>query len=201
VSPFNLHVNNIAGVNNSGLFVGQTTDIDGQTRPGTRPDAGADEVGTNCLHTSGIVYVRAAATGGNNGSSWANAYTDLNTALINTCQGAEIWVAAGSYRPTGVVNRNRSFVLPNGVGVYGGFAGSETARTQRNVTANVTILNGDFNNNSPGITTDDAYHVVVAFGTGAGTVLDGFTIRGGTANVVGGFRNFGGACIPTKPPC
>lgn len=31
-----------------------------------------------------IVKVNAAATGANNGASWADAYTDLQTALTNT---------------------------------------------------------------------------------------------------------------------
>ena len=73
--------------------------------------------------------------------------------------------------------------------VYGGFAGTETARSQRNPAANVTILSGDIDNNdsqTPIITdshvtgnTTNSYHVV----TGAtGATLDGFTITAGNAN-------------------
>ena len=36
-----------------------------------------------------------------------------------------------------------SFVLKEGVKLYGGFAGGETDLAQRNRTANVTILTGD----------------------------------------------------------
>ena len=74
--------------------------------------------------------------------------------------------------------------------VYGGFAGSETARSQRNPATNVTILSGDIDNNdsqTPIITnpatvtgnTTNSYHVV----TGANNAtLDGFTITAGYAN-------------------
>lgn len=49
------------------------------------------------------VYVDIAATGANNGSSWANAYTDLNLGLAaaNAGTGAyNIYVAQGTYYAT-----------------------------------------------------------------------------------------------------
>ena len=128
-----------------------------------------------------VVYVNAAATGGNDGSSWVNAYTSLPSALTAANSGDEIWVASGTYRPTTTTNRDVSFPLKNGVGTYGGFLGTETLRSQRDPAANVTILSGDIG--TPGSSSDNSYHVVTADSTvTASTVLDGFTITGGNAN-------------------
>ena len=33
--------------------------------------------------------------------------------------------------------------MKNGVGIYGGFLGTETLRSQRNPASNVTVLSGD----------------------------------------------------------
>ena len=42
-----------------------------------------------------IIYVNAGAAGGNNGTSWTDAYTDLQSALARASAGDEIWVAKG----------------------------------------------------------------------------------------------------------
>ncbi len=128
-----------------------------------------------------VIYVNAAATGANNGSSWTDAYTSLQPALAAAGSGDEIWVVAGTYRPTSTTTRGISFALKNGVGVYGGFLGTETSRSQRDPAANVTILSGDIG--VAGNSSDNSYHVVTADSTvTASGVLDGFTITGGNAN-------------------
>lgn len=80
---------------------------------------------------SAVIYVRANASGANNGTSWANAYTNLQTALSNASAGTQIWVAAGTYKPTSGTDRGISFVMKNGVQLYGGFAGTENSLTHR----------------------------------------------------------------------
>ena len=128
-----------------------------------------------------VIYVNGAASGANDGSSWANAYTSLQSALSAAASGDEIWVAAGTYKPTNTADRSLSFALKNGVGVYGGFLGTETSRNQRNPTVNVTTLSGDIG--TAGDASDNSYHVVTADSTVTATaVLDGFTISGGNAN-------------------
>ena len=127
-----------------------------------------------------IYYVKADATGSNNGTSWTNAYTDLQAALTTVASGSEIWVAAGTYKPTSDTDRTIRFVLKNGVAIYGGFAGTETLRSQRNLEANPTILSGDIGTLDD--TSDNTYHVVEASGTNATAVLNGFTITAGNAN-------------------
>ncbi len=136
---------------------------------------------SGALVHAGTIFVNASATGANNGSSWANAYTTLPLALSAAASGSEIWVAAATYKPTATTDRTVSFVLKNGVGVYGGFAGTETLRTQRDPAAHVTILSGDI-----GVAadfSDNSYHVVTSDSTVTVTgVLDGFTVTGGNAN-------------------
>ncbi len=78
-----------------------------------------------------VLYVDAAATGASDGSSWTDAYTDLQAALAAAVATDEIWVAAGTYRPTVAPDRTISIALKNGVGVSGGFDGTETQRDQR----------------------------------------------------------------------
>jgi len=127
------------------------------------------------------IYVNAAATGSNDGSSWSNAYTSLRSGLTAAASGDEIWVAAATYLPTTTADRTVNFQLKNGVGVYGGFNGTETMRDQRNPAVNVTILSGDIG--SPGDSSDNSYHVVTAdAAVTASGVLDGFTITGGNAS-------------------
>ena len=96
------------------------------------------------------------ATGGN-GATWGTAYKYLQDALAAVADGDEIWVAAGVYYPDedegGNVTDNdpmASFSLKTGlkdVRIYGGFAGGETSRDQRDWDANLTVLSGDIEQN------------------------------------------------------
>src|SRR5262249_50807440 len=90
-----------------------------------------------------VIYVNAAASGANNGTSWANAFTTLPPALSAAGATDEIWVAQATYKPTATTTRTISFALKDGVSVYGGFVGNETQRTQRDPVAHVTVLSGD----------------------------------------------------------
>ena len=143
-----------------------------------------------------IRYVKWNATGVSNGTSWADAFTDLQSALAATSSGEEIWVAAGTYKPTSGTDRTVSFVLKNGVAVYGGFAGIETLLSQRNHETNITVLSGDIGNVNDN--SDNSYHVVVGSNTNYSAVLDGFTVTGGNANqsqldTGGGMLNYRGS--------
>ncbi|MBM4459004.1 MAG: hypothetical protein FJ011_14795 [Chloroflexi bacterium] len=137
-----------------------------------------------------IIYVKADAQGANNGSSWSNAYTSLQTALAAATSGTEIWAAAGVYVPTTGASRRATFQLKNGVALYGGFRGQETFRDQRNWATNLTILSGDINQR--GVRDDNVYHVVTGSNTDATAVLDGFTIRDGNANGTDAYSTGGG---------
>lgn len=88
-----------------------------------------------------VIFVDQDANGADTGSSWADAYVDLQDALAGAGPGAEIWVSEGFYVPgRGVAD---SFVLANGISLYGGFQGGEHARVQARPDLNLTILSGD----------------------------------------------------------
>jgi hypothetical protein len=130
------------------------------------------------------VNVNTPCTSGCNGSSWALAYPNVSNALASISGGAsvEIWVAAGTYKPG--TDRLNSFDLSNNTALYGGFHGTELSRSQRNPTTYPTILSGDMNGDDVGMSNngENNYHVVTSYGK-TGIVLDGFTIKGGNANV------------------
>jgi uncharacterized repeat protein (TIGR02543 family) len=136
------------------------------------------------------VYVDVDATGNNDGTSWADAYTNLQDAIDNTNLPTQIWVAEGTYLPTAGTGNGKTFKLENKVAeIYGGFNGTETALDQRDFRNNVTILSGDLNgddnaniSNTEATRADNSYHVVSIKGTGNGTIIDGFTISDGNAN-------------------
>ena len=61
-----------------------------------------------------------------------------------------------------------------GVEIYGGFAGTETARSERDWDNNETILSGEIGDSSD--STDNSFHVVTGIGD---ATIDGFTISDG----------------------
>jgi predicted outer membrane repeat protein len=152
-------------------------------------------VGVSQAHA--VCFVNAKAMGSNTGTSWIDAYTDLNSALTDTRCG-EIWVTQGVYTPTKGPDRTATFKVMPGQSVYGGFAGTEDSRDKRDFTTNVSVLSGDIDQNDANVATtqidltqadlngSNSYNVVTMDGVsgasiGAATVLDGFTITGGDA--------------------
>jgi parallel beta-helix repeat protein len=137
-------------------------DMDGQSRyAAAHVDIGADESDGTVWPGGDGVIVRVSPTGDDakDGSSWAKAKRTVQ-AGIDAVAGGEVWVAAGTY-----VER---ITLPNYTYVYGGFAGTEAQRSQREWATKETILDGD----------QGGSVVTVQPGCFLGAI-DGFTIRNG----------------------
>jgi len=180
----------------------RTVDGSGDGNPVVDPGVYEYQDGGYCP-PEGVLYVNHAATGDDNGSSWDDAYTDLQDALT-AARDCEVWVAQGVYYPApDASDRSAAFLLRSGVQVYGGFAATETLRTQRDWLANLTILSGDLDRNDTtdphGVVTDtdlisgtNAYHVVVSSGVTTTAALDGFILTAGQANASLNPYNLGG---------
>ena len=135
-----------------------------------------------CLaFTNNRAYVNAGVTSSGDGSSWAKAFKTLQEALTLNCSSiTQIWVAKGTYTPTTTANRTISFVMKNGIAIYGGFKGDEATLSERNWVTNVTTLSGFIGGG------ERSYHVINNFYTSTNqltstAVLDGFTVTGGLA--------------------
>lgn len=151
---------------------------------------------TTC--SGAVIYVDDDAIGNNDGSSWIDAFVYLQDALAIAQAGDEIWVAEGMYEPDqggGNVlgDREATFQLISGVGLYGGFAGNESSLDERDWEAHQSVLSGDLNGDdvertSPGELlndprrSDNSYHVIKALNVDDMTMLNGFSVVGGNAN-------------------
>jgi hypothetical protein len=181
----------------------ETTDIAGNARfySGSTIDLGAYEKdpSTNTL-SGGVIYVNASATGANNGTSWTDAFTSLSAAMELNCTNYDVWIAKGTYKPTTKFDTNNSgttdareetFYINRDFKLYGGFAGTETALSQRNIAANPTILSGDIG--TVNTNTDNAFHIILIEGDATSSALnvtlDGLTLENANANFVAGAPN------------
>ncbi|HEY9160633.1 MAG TPA: Ig-like domain-containing protein [Desulfomonilia bacterium] len=118
-----------------------------------------------------IIYVTTSGSTENSGSSWSDALKHPQDAMNKATSGDQIWVAEGTYY---AIDSSKPEIpvlaLKEGVRIYGGFKGTETYRSERNVSTNVTILDGQ----------ENIYHVVKGIQSSR---IDGFTIQNGDATV------------------
>jgi gliding motility-associated-like protein len=136
---------------------------------------------------NGIVYVDFTKNG--DGNSWNNAIKELadalRTAKTNT-NIKQVWVAKGTYKPkykpttnNSTTDRDITFVVPNGVSLYGGFDPINDISTlaDRRITGDDgTILDGQTS------ASNQVYHVVLFSLNTAQVIIDGFTVINGNAN-------------------
>ncbi|MBU6400613.1 MAG: hypothetical protein KGS61_09860 [Verrucomicrobia bacterium] len=144
--------------------------LDGQPRvQGAAVDIGADESNGNLPPSvPQIVRVSPAGNDANDGAAWSQPKQTVQAAIDQAAQtGGEVWVAAGTYA--------ENLQLKMFTAIYGGFAGTETSRTQRDWTTNPTILDGG-----------QLGSVVSALWIDHYGAIDGFTIQNGNAPIGGG---------------
>ncbi|QQS29860.1 MAG: right-handed parallel beta-helix repeat-containing protein [Sphingobacteriales bacterium] len=150
-----------------------------------------------------VRYVKPINSGAADGSSWANANSDIQAMINASAPGDSVWVAAGVYKPNSCPPnclecdnpRFYTFYIKDGVSLFGNFIGNETDINQRDFNGNTTLLKGDFNDDDVLIDStfykiingndENAYHVILVSDTSAGNLpvtIDGFNISGGNAN-------------------
>ncbi|WP_167330305.1 beta strand repeat-containing protein, partial [Flavobacterium denitrificans] len=169
---------------NNTLFTGlsaATKDLAGNARlNGTDIDLGAYEFFIQPGANS-IAYVRPAATGLGNGSSWADA-TGLLQLAIDATNVQKVYVATGNY-PVG----NHSFIMKNNVEIYGGFnpANNTTDWNTR------TLPNKGLGDGSV-LDGQNVRPVIWNYNNGLNTtaILDGFTLTNGTGSNGGAMYNY-----------
>ena len=133
-------------------------------------------VASGRLVEGATLHVKTNGNDAFSGSSWALAKRTAVSAMTAANSGDAIWVAAGRYP-------ERLAMKPE-VALYGGFAGVETAFSQRNWHTNLSILDGT----NGGV-------VVNITNAGPATRIDGMVITGGLAIHGGGIAMVGSAPV------
>ncbi len=137
------------------------------------------------------VFVDIDAAGAGDGTTWADAYTNLNDALLAAPAGSSVWIAEGTY----VTPDSTSFFVDKELTIIGGFNGTEADAADADAAVNVVILSGDVNGDDVSGTFDAATRMdnqpVLFFqdtnAVNAFTIsLDGVTIQNGN---LGGFMD------------
>ncbi len=134
-------------------------------------DLGAYEVQSNLAAIPAVLYVNAAATGSNDGSSWANAYTNLQSAF-QSCSDT-IKVAKGTYYPSNS-NKRHFFWLENHRIILGGYPNTgNPGNSARDPSLNPTMLTG----NLPSGGGNNSSTILWGTNVDSTSILDGFIIR------------------------
>jgi hypothetical protein len=149
-------------------------------------------------------YVKTVSSGAGDGSSWANASSDIQGIINGSLENDSIWIAAGVYKPQADASGNTSptnarqkvFYMKSGIKIFGGFAGTETSLNQRDFKTNKTIFSGDIDNNdtntdgnniaesSTDIQGDNVYQLLVIANCNKTTRVDGIIFTSAKSNSI-----------------
>ncbi|MBN1125614.1 MAG: hypothetical protein JXA82_11445 [Sedimentisphaerales bacterium] len=156
--------------------------------------------------TADLFYVDDDASSNGDGRTWSHAFSCLSDALSQASDGDEIRVAQGVYYPhlssvtdANEIDRNKSFHLPSGVRLLGGYAGLGTVDPNDwDIVQFPSVLSGDMlSNDGPNFSgyEENCYHVLVASELSENTVLDGFFIVHSNCDGSDSNRNRGGGIL------
>jgi hypothetical protein len=126
-----------------------------------------------------VVYVRGSAASGGNGTSWASAYKTIEAAIAASGPNQDFWIAGGTYTPVAMLTPQ------TGSKFYGGFSGSESQLSQRNISSNPTVIDGG----------NQLKHCMYVNFAAGNIVIDGLTFRRGRATSGTGWNVFGGGLM------
>lgn len=114
------------------------------------------------VNVNATVYYVSKTGDNSTGTSWAKAKTSLSGAESAASAGDEVWVRSDTYDELLTISKDLDF--------YGGFAGTESARAERNPATNVTKI------------IRASGRAVLVNNSISGVVVDGFTLTGVTTN-------------------
>lgn len=100
------------------------------------------DTSNGCEEVGAVVFVDGSASGTADGTSWANAFTQLSDALTAAATPgvhAQVWIAEGEY----VAPAQVAFDVLNGVSVVGGFIGGEVSVAERHRDAAPVLIRGN----------------------------------------------------------
>lgn len=145
-------------------------------------DCNGNEVPDECETVMCVLRVRPVGTSGGteDGLTWETAFTDLQVAIDLAGAQYDVWVMAGTYKPSLTGDRAERFVLHDGTRLLGGFDSDDGAEQDSNPALNATILSGDLeDDDATDPTQADNSRCLLHVPVGSKhVVIDGFTITG-----------------------
>lgn len=156
------------------LTVEIPTGITGTVAVRVTVDALASNLLNFTVDPATVWFVDVDATGNDDGTSWSDAFTDLQDAIAASDDNDQIWIAEGTYVPG--TESTDWYTLHSGLEIYGGFDGTEGRRLDRDPVAHPTTLSAEVDGD-PNSTAGNSYHILVCEGS---NVASGVRLTNGT---------------------
>ena len=150
------------------------------------------EFTTSVAPPSNVLHVSATTGNDNNdGKSWFSAKQTIKVAVAIASEDSEIWVAGESIRRSDYIPD-----LPNGISIYGGFAGVEISREERPQNKRTNIYGGVHLLDGPKISVVDGFIISNSIASAIrplvelppNGILRNCELRGNGASIVNGGR-------------